>query len=99
MNWGWVLPGWQLVADEACIQVKKTEFFPKTKRSLWGLQIPQQLQTEGPICMLESSPCFGRLEASNGKSHSLAEVLHFRKTGRPLSKWMLKRGLRTADIL
>ncbi|MCL2627021.1 MAG: hypothetical protein FWD46_09475 [Cystobacterineae bacterium] len=89
--------GRQLIVDGEGRQRASSSVFPQMRRSLWGLEVPERLRTEGPLCMLESFPFFGRLEARRGGSHSLADVLHFKRSERPLSKWMLWRGLRKVD--
>lgn len=65
------------------------------RRNLWGLPVPASLDAlasapVGPVRQLESSPFYGRLEASGAGTHALCEVADFQRFHRPHIRWMAR---------
>jgi len=59
-----------------------------TRRSGWGLRVPESLGVGNPPVLLESSPFYARLEADCDGVHALGEVADFARFHRPQVRWM-----------
>ena len=89
---------WHLRAGARACQL--TEGSPEpadTTRTLWGLRVPQRLLAQGEPFLLESSPFYARLEASQEGAHAMAEVADFRRFHSPWIRWMARLRTRIAQ--
>lgn len=98
-------PGLEVLADDRGVQ-RLSEPPPApsvTEKTGWRLAVPTHL-SHGPVgltptrpLLLESSPFYARLEASEGGVHALAEVADFRRFHRPEVRWMAEFRTRRAS--
>jgi carotenoid 1,2-hydratase len=70
-----------LVAEvvDGALSVTRRDDASTGARSNWGLPLPASLGLGGAPTVLESSPFYARLEASDGAAHAFAEVADFER--------------------
>jgi carotenoid 1,2-hydratase len=86
--WGGA-PALKVKADAKAVKVERVEVGkPKTVRSGWGLPVPVSLGVGGAPNLIESSPFYARMDASDGNAHAVGEVADFRRFHSPWVRWM-----------
>jgi carotenoid 1,2-hydratase len=79
----------QVTIDASSFRLAHAELgSPPTKRTTWGLAVPQSLGFPGEPRLLESSPFYARLETEYEGVHAMGEVADFQRFHSPAVRWM-----------
>ncbi len=91
-------PSISVEADAKRVQIERTPTTAiATRRSGWGLRVPQSLGIGERPAMLESSPFYARLESADANAHAMGEVADFGRFHSPAVRWMANFRTRTGD--
>lgn len=88
----------EVVATDACSVERRARGADDVERTIWGLPVPLSLGLPAEPRLLESSPFYARLEASDGRSHAMGEVADFHCFHQPWVRWMASLRTRHAPM-
>jgi carotenoid 1,2-hydratase len=76
------------VTADAAMSTREVLVPGPSRRTSWGLRVPDSIGLEAPPVLVESSPFYARIESSHDGHHALGEVADFARFHNRSVRWM-----------